>query len=302
MGKKIGYNKGDLPLTEKIAENIMRLPLYTDMTEQELNYVVKRKRNFQGAVTMSQYLSVVIPVYNSYNSLDELYKRLTKTLHSKISSYEIIMVDDGSQDDSFAKMLELRKKDERIKLIGLTKNFGQQNALMCGFHYCSGKYIVTIDDDLQHSPHDILNLLTEIKKGYDIVYGIPTGRQQLFYRRWGSYLTDKVFNLITNKSSDIRVSSFRILNKKLLKKIIKDKRSFVYLSAIILNKTDNIANIKIEHEDRKYGDSNYNIIKLIRLFLNLYIYYSQQKFLKQFRKEKAQFKIDKILGFNNKVV
>ncbi|MBS3811941.1 MAG: glycosyltransferase family 2 protein [Halanaerobiales bacterium] len=251
---------------------------------------------------MSQYLSVVIPVYNSYNSLDELYKRLTKTLHLKISSYEIIMVDDGSQDDSFAKMLELRKKDERIKLIGLTKNFGQQNALMCGFHYCSGKYIVTIDDDLQHSPHDILNLLTEIKKGYDIVYGIPTGRQQLFYRRWGSYLTDKVFNLITNKSSDIRVSSFRILNKKLLKEIIKDKRSFVYLSAIILNKTDNIANIKIEHEDRKYGDSNYNIIKLIRLFLNLYIYYSQQKFLKQFRKEKAQFKIDKKLGFNNKVV
>ncbi len=248
---------------------------------------------------MSQYLSVVVPVYNSYNSLDELYKRLTKTLYPKISSYEVIMVDDGSQDNSFAKMLELRKKDERIKLIRLSKNFGQQNALMCGFHYCTGKYIVTIDDDLQHSPRDILNLLTEIKKGYDVVYGIPTERQQLFYRRLGSYFTDKVFNLITNKSSDIRVSSFRILNRELLKEVIKDKRSFVYLSAIILNKTDNIANIKIEHEGRKHGDSNYNFFKLLRLFLNLYIYYSQQKLLRPFRKEKAQFKIDKKLGFNN---
>jgi len=246
---------------------------------------------------MQDTISIVIPVYNSYNSLRELYNKLTKILENNFNNYELIMVDDHSQDESFNKLKILHEKDKRIKVIKLAENFGQQNALMCGFHHTSGDYIVTMDDDLQHLPEDVIELYQEIKKGYDIVYGIPAERQHLFYRRIGSYLTDKIFNLITNKSKNIRVSSFRILKRSLLKKVIKDKRSFVYLSAIILDLTDNIGNIYIEHEDRKHGDSNYNFYKLFKLFAKLYIYYSNNKLLRIFRKNNPQYVIEEKIGF-----
>lgn len=246
---------------------------------------------------MQDTLSIVIPVYNSYNSLEELYNKLTKTLQYNFDDYELIMVDDHSQDESFKKLKKLHKKDKRVKVIRLAENFGQQNALMCGFHHITGDYIVTMDDDLQHLPADIVELYQEIKKGYDIVYGIPVERQHLFYRRVGSYLTDKIFNLITHKSKNIRVSSFRILKRSLLEKVILDKTSFVYLSAIILELTDNIGNIYIEHEDRKHGDSNYNFLKLFKLFSKLYIYYSDNKFFSILKKNNPQFIIEEKIGF-----
>ncbi|HKL13132.1 MAG TPA: glycosyltransferase family 2 protein [Halanaerobiales bacterium] len=250
---------------------------------------------------MEDTVSIVIPVYNSFNALGELYNKLTHTLESNFTDYEIIMVDDNSSDKSFEKLREIHYKDKRIKIIKLAENFGQQNALMCGFHFSKGNYIVTMDDDLQHLPVDIIKLYQEIKKGYDIVYGIPAERQHLFYRRVGSYLTDKIFNLITNKSKNIRVSSFRILKKSLSKKIIKDKRSFVYLSAIVLNLTDNIGNIYIEHEDRKHGNSNYNFLKLFKLFSKLYIYYADNKICKLFRKNNPQFVIEEKIGFDKEL-
>lgn len=250
---------------------------------------------------MKTIISVVIPVYNSYDSLDELYKRLNKVLDNNFKEYEIIMVDDHSKDNSFQKLKKFNNENKRVKIIKLSQNFGQQNALFCGFHYCLGDYIVTIDDDLQHSPDDIIRLYNEIRKGYDIVYGVFEQREQLFYRRLGSYLTDKVFNRITKKRKDIKVSSFRILKKDLLKKIIKDKRSFIYLSAIILDETQNIGNIKVAHNERKYGDSNYSFIRLLKLFLKLYIYYSNNEISKLFRTDKEQFAIEKKFGFKKGV-
>lgn len=247
---------------------------------------------------MSNSISVIIPVYNSENSINRLYNKLKKFLSNNFSQYEIIMVDDNSSDNSFLKMVNLNKKDDNIKVIKLRENFGQQNALMCGLEYAKGDYIVTIDDDLQHSPSDIINLYNEIKKGYDVVYGIPIKRNEIFYRRVGSYLTDKVFNLITRKSSNIRVSSFRIFNKKILNQLKKCDSSFVYLSAIILKITKNIDNIPVKRKKRFDGDSNYNIYKLIKLFVKLYIYYSDNRLTKLFRANKPQYIIEKKYGFN----
>jgi undecaprenyl-phosphate 4-deoxy-4-formamido-L-arabinose transferase len=246
---------------------------------------------------MSDNISVVVPVFNSYNILDDLYRRLTAVLHNNFNDYEVIMVDDGSSDQSYQKLKELNSLNQRIKIIKLDGNYGQQNALMCGFRHTNMDYIVTIDDDLQHLPEDIIKLYKEIQKGYEIVYGIPAERQQLFYRRMGSYFTDKVFNLITNKSSNIRVSSFRILKKSLLKQVIDDQRSFVYISAIILNLTDNIGNIEIKHKERKHGQSNYNFLKLVKLFSKLYIYYSKNNIFKLFRSNKPQYNIESKKGF-----
>ncbi|MGM0409558.1 MAG: glycosyltransferase family 2 protein [Bacillota bacterium] len=243
---------------------------------------------------MTDSISVVIPVYNGENSLNELYFRLKKTLEKITNDFEIIMVDDNSSDNSFKKIKELREKDKRIKAIKLAKNFGQQNAIICALNYVKGDYIVTLDDDLQHKPENILDLYNKIKKGYDIVYAIPQNREYGFFRKLGSKLTNYLFNLITSKSKGKRVSSYRIMTKDLVHKIVKEKSSFVYISAILLRYTNNIANIYVKHIDRKHGDSNYSLYKLIKLFINLYIYYGNLGILKYLREDKKQYEIEKI--------
>ena len=245
---------------------------------------------------MSDYISVVIPVYNGEKSLFELYKRLKLNLEKITNKFEIIMVDDNSLDNSFEKIKSLNKRDKNLKGIKLAKNFGQQNAIICGLNYVKGDYIVTLDDDLQHKPEDLLKLYKEIKKGYDIVYAIPEDREYTFYRKIGSKLTNYLFDLITSKRSDIRVSSYRIMTKDLVDKIILDNSSFVYISAILLQYTDNIGNIYVSHNDRKHGQSNYNIIKLAKLFLNLYIYYGNLPLLKFLRNDSEQYLIESIVS------
>lgn len=242
---------------------------------------------------MSVLFSIVIPVYNGENALEELYFELVKSLKKITDKFEIIMVDDNSNDKSYSKIIELAKRDRRIRGIKLAKNFGQQNAIICGLNYVNGQYAVTMDDDLQHNPEDITSLYDKIRKGYDIVYAIPEDREYSFYRKLGSKLTNHLFNLITNKGSNVRVSSFRIMKKNLVEKIIKEESSFVYISAILLKHTDKIANIFVSHSDRKYGESNYNIFKLSQLFFKLFIYYADFSFLKFLRKKEKQYIIEK---------
>lgn len=239
-------------------------------------------------------VSTVIPVYNSIDSLDELYIRLSKELKKISYRYEMILVDDGSKDNSYKKMLELRKKDKRVKIIQLDGNFGQQNAIMCGFHYTEGDYIVTLDDDLQHMPEDIEKLLNKLDEGYDVVYGIAEKKQHSFYRNLGSKMTNYLFNRICSKPEDIKVSSFRVIRRSIIREIIKYNYSFVYISAITFKITRNIGNIYIKHDVRKYGSSNYNFIKLLKLFIKLYVYYSNRSLMKLFNSSAPQFRIKNI--------
>lgn len=246
---------------------------------------------------MGDSISVVIPVYNSANSMDELYQRLTNALGKITSDFEIIMIDDHSRDESYNQILQLHKKDNRVKAIKLAENFGQQNALICGFNYVKGDYVITLDDDLQHRPEDIIKLYNTIIKGYEIVYGIPEDREYSHYRKMGSKMTNFLFGLITPKKPEIKVSSFRIMTEELIGKVIKHQAAFVYISAIILQNTDNIGNIYVAHKSRKYGKSNYNFMKLAQLFIKLYIYHGNLSFLKLFRSKKPQYIIEEKIGF-----
>lgn len=139
---------------------------------------------------MGDSISVVIPVYNSENALVELYKRLTFTIKSLNLDFEIIFIDDNSSDNSYQKILELSNNDPRVKGIKLAYNFGQQNAIICGFNFVKNDYVITLDDDLQHNPEDIKKLYKKIKKGYDAVYAIPQNREYGFFRKLGSKLTN----------------------------------------------------------------------------------------------------------------
>lgn len=244
---------------------------------------------------MEHYISVVIPVFNSAEILQDLYDRLENVLLGINDSYEIILVDDGSSDKSFEVMKSLNQRDPRVKAIRLSRNFGQQNAIMCGFHHAQGKYTVTMDDDLQNPPEEIVRLLIKIDEGYDVVYGIPTQKSHSFLRNLGSKMTDRLFNIICKKPKHVRVSSFRIMKRDIIDRIIMDKTSFVYISAMLFKSHAKIGDVFVKHDNRSQGESNYNFYKLVRLFVKLYLYYSPSSFWRG-RSSLPQFIIkDKVL-------
>jgi undecaprenyl-phosphate 4-deoxy-4-formamido-L-arabinose transferase len=219
-------------------------------------------------------MSVVIPIYNSVASINELCDRLTSSLAAMTKEYEIILVDDGSKDGSIQLIKENCNKNKAIKLIGLAGNFGQQNAIMCGLCHAKGDYIITMDDDLQNPPEEIGKLMLELEKGYDVAYGIPRVKQHSGARNFGSLMANILFNIVCGKPRSIRVSSFRVLKRHVVEKITKETSSFVYISAATLRHTKNIGNITVRHEVRNHGSSNYNMGKLLKLFYNIYINYS----------------------------
>lgn len=235
--------------------------------------------------------SVVIPVYNSFDSLDELYNRLSKVLNNIFIDYEIILVDDYSTDNSFSKMKEIYNNTNNLKIIRLKNNYGQQNAIKCGFEFATKDFIITMDDDLQHPPEEIIKIMEKIDEGYDVVYGIAKKKEHSFLRNMGSKATNFLFNTICHKPKNIKVSSFRCIKKNIQEEIKRNKTTFVYITAIILKITRNIGNVYVDHKPRKYGSSNYKFSKLMRLFLKLYIYYSDTKFFNKFLENKPQFEI-----------
>ena len=226
-------------------------------------------------MTKNILFSVVIPVYNSEKSLMELYERLDLTFKKMESEYELIFVNDCSRDNSIEKLREIKSKALiNIRIIDLAKNSGQQNALLCGFQYCSGDYIITIDDDLQNPPEEIPKLFNKILEDSDIVYGYYEKKKDKFYKNLGSRVFRQLNHKIFGNKKDIKFSSFRIMKKYIVDEIKNDKTVFPYITGMIVSLTDNIENVIIKHDKRKYGKSNYNLSKLIQLSYNLLINYS----------------------------
>ncbi|HYH02321.1 MAG TPA: glycosyltransferase, partial [Bacillota bacterium] len=164
--------------------------------------------------------------------------------------------------------------DPRVKLIQLDGNFGQQNALLCGFQFASGDIWVTLDDDLQHPPEELPKLMTKLEEGYEAVFGIPNQKQHSGVRNLGSQVIDLLLTLIAHKPRSIKVSSFRVLNNRVGQAILNEDVSFVYLAPLIFRNTRCTANVIVRHEPRKFGRSNYSYGKLLKLAFKLVFFYS----------------------------
>jgi glycosyltransferase involved in cell wall biosynthesis len=218
-------------------------------------------------------ISVVIPVYNSEKSIAELVDRIVKTLQNYI--FEIILVNDGSKDKSW---IEIEKQKniypDKIRAINLTKNFGQHNALLCGFSFCNNDLIITLDDDLQHPPEEINKLVaTYINTDADVIYGMYKQKNHSFIRNTGS--------AILRKTSDYREinqsggSSFRLIKKRLIDILIsKHANHYLYIDEILNWYKSAVALVEVEHHPRKYGKSGYTISKLIIIYINNLYHYS----------------------------
>jgi glycosyltransferase involved in cell wall biosynthesis len=220
--------------------------------------------------------SIVIPVYNSENTLDELFERSKTVFKSITENYEIIFVDDCSNDASWGKMKNLREKDKRVKIIQLLRNFGQHNATMCGFNFCKGNYVITMDDDLQHPPEEIPKLIGRINEGFLVVFGEYKIKKHSKFENFLSKIYQILMHRILKIPKDIYISSFGIYKSEVIENAIQIKSSYPFLPALICRSTpvNKIANVGVIHKERKVGKSGYNVFKMVKFSLNLLINYS----------------------------
>lgn len=216
-------------------------------------------------------VSIVIPVYNAENSVEELYSRIVTVFEKDIKKkFEIIFVDDASQDSSWEKLKELNKQDKRVKIIRLLSNYGQHNATSCGMKYTAGDYIITMDDDLQHIPEEIPGLLEYFLSNpeNDVLMTVPQKRKHSLIRNIGSYLTNIIISISIKKPLKLRVSSFRIMSRIVKDAILNYKGKNVTISSIICYSTKRVGNYEVKHGERQYGRTNYSLIRLIKLSLS----------------------------------
>lgn len=218
--------------------------------------------------------SIVIPVYNSSKSLEELCFRIDATFAQMGETYEIIMVDDGSLDNSWELMNQIQQINPNVKIIQLMKNFGQHNAILCGLNHVTGDYIIGMDDDLQHPPEEIPKLVNKILEGYDFVVGSVEKNKDAFFRRFGSLMIRYLTNSIFKTSRPLKLSSFRIMTRALCDQVKEYRTPYPFINGIVLSMTANVTNVPFKRDKRKYGKTNYNILKLLRLAFNLIINYT----------------------------
>lgn len=217
-------------------------------------------------------ISVVIPVYNSEDNLSELTVRIQQALTD--FPFEIIYVNDCSRDGSWALIEKLGEKYNFVKGLSLIKNSGQDNAIIAGFNFACGNYVVVMDDDLQHNPNDIITLYEKCKEGYHVCFANFDTKKQAAWKNMGSWLNGKVAELLINKPKGVYLSPFEIIKREVVDEIIKYKGPFPYIQGLIFNITTNVTQVDIEHHKRYKGSSNYNLIKSVSVFLRLTTGYS----------------------------
>lgn len=220
-------------------------------------------------------LSIVIPVYNSENTIEPLVNTIIAILKECFNNIEIILVNDGSIDGSHTLLVELASKNAPIvKYIRLARNFGEHNAVMCGLNYVTGDCAVIVDDDFQNPPMEILKLVNKLEEGYDVVYSCYEKKHHNLYRNMGSAFNNFAANILLKKPANLYLSSFKAINAFLIKTIVKYNGPNPYLDGIILKSTTSIGQQLCKHEKRIEGKSGYNFVKLFDLWLNMFLGFS----------------------------
>jgi glycosyltransferase involved in cell wall biosynthesis len=216
-------------------------------------------------------LSVVIPVRNESGSIDELYRELTRTLEAWRRSYEIIFIDDGSTDDSFAKLARLQAMDSRLRVIRFRRNFGQTAAFSAGFAHARGPLIVTSDSDLQNDPKDIPAMVETLERGsYDIVCGWRKDRKDAWLSR---LLPSMVANRLISWATGVRLHDYGCSLKVFRAEVVKPLKLYGemhrFIPAIASEQGVAITEVVVGHRARAHGTSKYGISRTIRVILDL---------------------------------
>lgn len=217
-------------------------------------------------------ISVCVPVYNGAKTIGKLVEEVGKRLEGR--DFEIVLVNDGSRDDSEEVCSRIAESNPRVVFVALRRNFGEHNAVMCALNHSSGDCCVIIDDDFQNPPEEILKLTALIEKGYDVAYARYRTKKHNIFRNLGSKFNDLVATALLQKPKDLYLCSFKAISRPLVDEIIKYRGPFPYIDGLLLRSTANIASTYVEHRERAEGESNYTLGKLVSLWLNMFINFS----------------------------
>lgn len=226
--------------------------------------------SFVRTVPILMKLSIIIPIFNEKETIDELYKRLIESLKKDFSknTYEIIFVDDGSNDNSFELLRKLRRKNKKIKLIQFSRNFGHHIAITAGIDYATGDYIVMMDGDLQDRPEEIITLYKKIKEGYDVVYANRIDKKFGLLKKANSWLFNFVIKILVDENIPINSTIFRMMSKKVAENLKSIRESNRYLIGLIGWVGFNQTSVDVKHGKRFAGKTKYSISKQMDLALN----------------------------------
>ena len=219
-------------------------------------------------------LSVVIPVYKSEGILNKTIDELEKFFGGQNLEYEILLINDGSPDRSWNIIKERAGSNPRILGINLIKNYGQHSAVLCGIQQSSGDYVITMDDDLQNPPSEIIHLYNKVKEGYDVVFGKFPVKRHGPIRKLGTVLINYLNRKIFYKPKGITLSNFRIFTSEVASRISNYRTRFPYIPGLVLLSGNSFANAATEHKAREVGKSNYSLGRIISLMSRLLINYS----------------------------
>ena len=212
-------------------------------------------------------ISVVIPVYNEKDSINQLYNEIVSSLNNK--DYEIIFIDDGSTDGSSEIVQELIQNNEKINLIQFYRNYGKSAALSEGFKHSNGDYVVTMDADLQDDPTEIDNLIIKLEEGFDVVSGWKKNRKDPLSKR----LPSKLFNFITRIFTSVKIHDFNCGLKIYKKSVIKTLDIYGgrhrYIPALAGQKKFKVSEIIVNHRPRRYGVTKYGGRRFFHGFFDL---------------------------------
>jgi undecaprenyl-phosphate 4-deoxy-4-formamido-L-arabinose transferase len=208
-------------------------------------------------------ISIVVPVYNSANTLETLTNRLGAVLPNLTDNYEVIFVNDGSRDNSWDEIQRLSQVFPFVVGINLMRNYGQHNALLCGTRSASYDIVVTMDDDLQHPPEEITDLIAKLAEGFDVVYGTPKKMPHSFFRNLASRLTKVLIAMVMGIKTIREIGSFRAFRTNLRQAFAAYQSPGVILDVLLSWGTTRFASINVEENKREIGKSNYTLGKLI---------------------------------------
>jgi len=220
---------------------------------------------------MSLEISVVIPLRNEEPNLAELYRELTDTLDTWGRAYELILVDDGSTDDTFRILTDIHARDPRVCVIQLRRNFGQTAAFAAGFAHARGRLIVTSDGDLQNDPHDIPALVETLEKGHDIVCGWRRSRKDPWLRR---RVPSILANWLISWTTGVRLHDYGCSLKVFRSEVIRPLRLYGemhrFIPAIASEQGVKITEVVVNHRARRFGTSKYGLSRTLRVILDLF--------------------------------
>ena len=221
--------------------------------------------------TSTLKLSIVIPVYRSALILPKLVGEIKSEMAREglLDDFELLLINDSSPDNSWQVICELAKIYPFIKGVSLRRNFGQHNAIMAGLNCCCGDYVILMDDDLQHPPQAIGEILNALHSGYDVCYTKYVNRQHVLWKKLGSQFNDWVATRLLEKPKGLYLSSFKGVTAEIAQEIIQYDGPYAYVDGLILEVTKSITSIEIAHQARHEGEGNYDLRRSISLWMKM---------------------------------